>query len=100
MQESRPLIGSVRDTVGLRRSQLLNSCLLVIGLLMGVSAGASAFMQLESGGLSFSFFSAVLLLVGAAWLIVAYVLSRRHYMRLAGMMVVSLVIGVLALAIY
>jgi signal transduction histidine kinase len=100
MQESRPLIGSARDTVGLRRSQLLNLCLLVIGLLMGVSAGASVFMQLESGGLSFTFASAVLLLVGAAWLIVAYVLSRRRYLRLAGMMVVLLVIAVLALAIY
>jgi signal transduction histidine kinase len=100
MQESRPLIGSAGDTVGLRRSRLLNSCLLVIGLLIGASAGASVAMQFESSGLSLALPSAVLLLVGAAWLIVAYVLSRRRLLRLAGMMVVILVIAVLALAIY
>src|SRR5690242_2601799 len=100
MQESRPLIGSARDLIGLRRSRLLNLCLLVMGMLMGASAGASVAVQLGKGGLNFSIPGAVLLLVGAAWLIVAYVLSRRRYLRIAGAMVVALVIVVLALTVY
>ena len=100
MQESRPLVGSARDIIGLRRSRLLNACLLVISLIMGASAGTSVVVQLGRGGLNLSIPGAVLLLVGAAWLIVAYVLSRRRRIRLAGAMVVALVITVLALAVY
>jgi NtrC-family two-component system sensor histidine kinase KinB len=100
MQESRPLVGSARDIIGLRRSRLLNACLLVISLLMGASAGTSVVVQLARGGLNLSISGAVLLLVGAAWLIVAFVLSRRGRIRLAGTMVVALVITVLALAVY
>ncbi len=100
MQESRPLVGSARDIIRLRRSRLLNACLLVISLIMGASAGTSVVVQLGRGGLNLSIPGAVLLLVGAAWLIVAYVLSRRRRIRLAGAMVVALVITVLALAVY
>jgi|HigsolmetaAR201D_1030396.scaffolds.fasta_scaffold02479_7 signal transduction histidine kinase len=100
MQESRPLIGSVREQVRLRRSKLLNASLLVIGSLMGVSAGANIALQYQNEGFSIALTSAVLLLVGAAWLIVAYILSRRRYLRVAGMMVVVLVIAVLALLTY
>jgi signal transduction histidine kinase len=100
MQESRPLATSARDIAGLRRLRLLNVCLLVIGLCMGASAGASALVQLSRGGLNLSIPGAVLLLIGAAWLIVAYVLSRRRYIRLAGAMVVALLIAVLALTCY
>jgi signal transduction histidine kinase len=100
MQETRPLIGSAKTIVGLRRSRLLNLCLLVIGLLMGASAGASAAIQLGDGGLNVSVPGTVLLLVGAAWLIVAYVLSFRRYLRIAGSMIVALVMVVLALMVY
>ncbi len=100
MQESRPLVGSARDIIGLRRSRLLNACLLVISLIMGASAGTSVVVQLGRGGLNLSIPGAVLLLIGAAWLIVAFVLSRRRRIRLAGAMVVALVITVLALAVY
>jgi signal transduction histidine kinase len=100
MQESRPLAASARDIAGLHRLRLLNVCLLVIGLCMGASAGASALVQLSKGGLNLSIPGAVLLLIGAAWLIVAYVLSRRRYIRFAGAMVVALVIVVLALICY
>jgi signal transduction histidine kinase len=100
MQESRPLAASARDIAGLHRLRLLNVCLLVIGLCMGASAGASALVQLSKGGLNLSIPGAVLLLIGAAWLIVAYVLSRRRYIRFAGAMVVALVIVVLALTYY
>jgi signal transduction histidine kinase len=100
MQESRPLIGSVRRGVGLRRSRLLNLCLLVIGLLMGASVGAGLAVQLDNDGLTLSIPGAVLLLVGAAWLMVAYVLSRRRHLRIAGAMVVALAGGALALAVY
>jgi len=100
MQESRPLVGSARDIIGLRRSRLLNTCLLVISLIMGASASTSVVVQLGRGGLNLSIPGAVLLLVGAAWLIVAYVLSRRGRLRLAGAMIVALVITVLALAVY
>ena len=67
---------------------------------MGASAGTSVVVQLGRGGLNLSIPGAVLLLVGAAWLIVAYVLSRRRRIRLAGVMIVALVITVLALAVY
>src|SRR5262245_2568278 len=100
MQESRPLVASARDIAGLHRLRLLNVCLLVIGLCMGASAGVSALVQLSKGGLNLSIPGAVLLLIGAAWLIVAYVLSRRRYIRFAGAMVVALVIVVLALTCY
>src|SRR5262245_3826891 len=100
MQESRPLAASARDIAGLHRIRLLNVCLLVIGLCMGASAGASALVQLSRGGLNLSIPGAVLLLIGAAWLIVAYVLSRRRYVRFAGAIVVALVIAVLALTYY
>jgi signal transduction histidine kinase len=100
MQESRPLATSARDIAGLHRLRLLNVCLLVIGLCMGASAGVSALVQLSKGGLKLSIPGAVLLLIGAAWLIVAYVLSRRRYIRFAGAMVAALVIVVLALICY
>ena len=67
---------------------------------MGASAGVSALVQLSKGGVNLSIPGAVLLLIGAAWLIVAYVLSRRRYIRFAGAMVVALVIVVLALSCY
>jgi signal transduction histidine kinase len=100
MQESRSLIGSARDAVGLRRTRLLNVSLLVIGLLIGASAGAGLAVQLDNDGLAFSIPAAVLLFAGAAWLIVAYILSRRRHLRIAGTMVVALAGGALALAIY
>jgi two-component system, NtrC family, sensor histidine kinase KinB len=100
MQESRLLAGPTTDIVGLQRSRVLNSCLLIIGLMMGASAGTNVVVQLGQGDLDLSVSRAVLLLIGAAWLIVAYVLSRRRYLRLAGAMIVTLVIAVLGLAIY
>jgi NtrC-family two-component system sensor histidine kinase KinB len=100
MRESRPLIGSARDVVGLRRIRLLNVCLLVIGLLLGASAGAGLAVQLDKNGLGLATPGAVLLILGAVWLIVAYILSRRTYIRTAGAMVVALASGALALAVY
>ena len=91
MQESRPLAGSTLDVVWLRRSRLLNSCLLVVGLALGLVAGTSVGMQLGGGGLALSMSQAVLLLIGAAWLVVAYVFSRRRRFQLAGGMVIALV---------
>src|SRR5262245_3331277 len=96
MQESRPLAASARDIAGLHRIRLLNVCLLVIGLCMGASAGASALVQVSRGGLSLSIPGAVLLLIGAAWLIVASALSRRRYIRFAAAIVAALEIAGLA----
>jgi signal transduction histidine kinase len=100
MQEARPLIVSASDIVGLRRRRLLNVCMLVMSLLMGASAGARLAVPLDNNGLSFSDPGIVSLLVGAAWLAVAYVLSRYRYLRIAGAMVVALIVVVLTLAIY
>jgi signal transduction histidine kinase len=100
MRESRPLIGSARDIVGLRRIRLLNLCLLVIGLLMGASAGAGLTVQLDKNGLSLATPAAALLIGGAVWLIVAFILSRRNYVRTAGAMVVALAGLALALTVY
>ncbi|HEX5689918.1 MAG TPA: PAS domain-containing sensor histidine kinase, partial [Roseiflexaceae bacterium] len=100
MHESRPLIGSARDIVGLRRIRLLNLCLLVIGLLIGASAGAGLTVQLDKNGLGLATPGAVLLIGGAVWLIVAFVLSRRNYVRTAGALVVGLAGAALTLTIY
>ena len=84
----------------LRRNRLLNSCLLVVGLALGIVAGASVSVQPAEDSLNLSTLQAVVLLAGAAWLIVAYVLSRRRHIQLAGGMVVALVIAALGLALY
>jgi len=100
MQESRPLIGSAIDSVWLLRSRFLNGCLLVVSLALAVVGGASVAVQLGNGSLNLSILEILLLVGSAAWLIVAYLLSRRRRFRLAGGMVVGLVVVALALAIY
>src|SRR5947207_200870 len=100
MQESRPLIGSTMDSVWLLRSRFLNSCLLVVSLALAVVGAASVAVQLGNGSLNLSILEIMLLVGSAAWLTVAYLLSRRRRFRLAGGMVVGLVVVALALAIY
>jgi signal transduction histidine kinase len=98
MQEARPFLNSAADMDWLRRSHLLRNCVLAIGLALGALVGTSVGVQLSEGRLNGSVLPA-LLLVGAAWLIVAYLLSRRGRLRLAGMMIVGLVLVALALAL-
>lgn len=100
MQESRPLVGSAMDLVWLRRSRLLNNCLLVVGLAFAIVAGTGIGVQLGEGSLNLSTLQVVVLIGAAAWLIVAYVFSRRRRLQLAGGMVVALLIVALALATY
>ncbi len=98
MQEARPFLNSAADMDWLRRSRLLRNCVLAIGLALGALVGTSVGVQLSEGRLNGSVLPA-LLLVGAAWLIVAYLLSRRGRLRLAGAMIVGLVLVALALAL-
>lgn len=98
MHEARPLLNSAADMDWLRRSHLLRNCVLAIGLALGALVGTSVGMQLSEGRLNGSVLP-TLLLVGAAWLIVAYLLSRRGRLRLAGAMIVGLVLVALALAL-
>src|SRR5262245_33675050 len=100
MQEARPLLNSAADIEWLRHSHRLNACLLAIGLALGALVGTNTGIQPSEGRLRVSVLQAVLLLVGAAWLIVAYLLARRGRMGLSGGMIVGLVIAALALAIY
>src|SRR5262245_61369491 len=100
MQETRPLIGSTIDSARILQRRFLNYCLLVVGLALGIVVGTSVVVQWVKGSLDLSIFQIVPLLVSAAWLIVAYMLNRRRRFRLAGSMMVVLVLAALALAIY
>jgi signal transduction histidine kinase len=100
MRDSRPLADSSLEAGWLQRSRLINSCLLGMAALMGVVAGTGVAVQPGERGLNLSVPQAVLLVAGAAWVFVAYVMSRRHRLRLAGGMTIALAIAVLALAIY
>jgi signal transduction histidine kinase len=98
MQEARPFLNSAADMEWLRRSHLLRNCVLAIGLALGALVGTSVGVQLSEGRLSGSLLPA-LMLAGAGWLIVVYLLSRRGRLRLAGALLVGLVLVTLALAL-
>jgi signal transduction histidine kinase len=100
MQKSRLMVRSTADMEWLRRSQLMNSCLLMLGLALGTILGADVGVKLSEGRLNGSLLQAVLLVVGGTWLIIAYLFSRRRRLRLAGGMIIALVIAALGLAIY
>jgi len=100
MQESRPLIGSAIDSAWLLHRRFLNYCLIVVGMALGILVGTSVVVQWVGGSENLSLFQIVPLIVSTAWLTIAYMLNRKRRFRLAGSMIVVLVLIALALAIY
>ncbi len=84
-----------------RRSQVLNSCLLTLGLTLAAVVLASVGTRLDDGSLSnIPLLPALGLLLGGGWLLAAYVFSRMRRYSLAGGLVVAFVLLALALAAY
>src|SRR5262245_45976741 len=100
MQKARPLVHTTTDLEGLRRSHLMNNSLLAVGLILGAVVSTGVGLQLGEGRLTLSILQSALLLIGGAWLLIAYLLSRARRHRIAGGMIVMLTVSTLALAIY
>jgi signal transduction histidine kinase len=100
MQEVRPLARTSADLEWLRRRRLTNACLLVIGLIAAAGVGTSVGLRLDEDRLVGSLFPAALLLTVGTWLIIAYMFSRARRMRVAGGMIVALVLATLGVAFY
>ncbi|MEP7190636.1 MAG: hypothetical protein ABI901_15710, partial [Roseiflexaceae bacterium] len=78
----------------------MNNSLLAVGLTLGAIVGAGVGLQLGEGSLNLSVLQTALLLLGGAWLLIAYLFSRARRHRIAGGMIVVLTVSALALAIY
>ena len=100
MQKVRPLAHTTAEFERLRRGRLMNNSLLAVGLTLGAIVGAGVGLQLGEGSLNLSVLQTALLLLGGAWLLVAYLFSRSRQHRIAGAMIVVLTVSALALAIY
>lgn len=100
MQKARPLAHTTAEFERLRRGRLMNNALLAVGLTLGVIVGAGVGLQLGEGSLNLSVLQTALLLLGGAWLLIAYLFSRARQHRIAGGMIVVLTVSALALAIY
>lgn len=84
-----------------RRSRILNSCLLIIGLTLGAAMLASLSASLGGDPLAeMSLPLALASVLAGGWLLAAYLLSRMRRYLAAGSLVVAFVLAVLALAIY
>lgn len=100
MQKAHPMIRANTDLEWLRRSRLVNICLLVISLTLAVAVGAGIGMRLNEGLLDGSLFPAALPLAVAVWLLIAFLFSRARRPRVAAAMVVALALAALGLAGY
>src|SRR5262245_49034142 len=100
MQKARPLMGSTTDLDWLRRGRLLNTSLLIIGGMLVAIFALSIDLHFDPDRLDTAMFQAGILLVGGGWLLIAYIFSRMHRYRIAGSMIVALVLIVLAVAMY
>ncbi len=95
------MVRSSTDIELLRRSQLLNSCLLVIGLLMAAAVIAGVGLGRGDWRLGdLTLLPALALLLGGGWLLAAYLFSRVRRYTVAGSLVIAFVLLALALAIY
>jgi signal transduction histidine kinase len=79
---------------------MMNTSLLVIGVLLVAIFAVSIGMQFDPKHLDFSVLQAGILLACGAWLLIAYIFSRLRRYRVAGSMIVGLVLAALALAMY
>jgi len=100
MQKARPLMGATTDLEWLRRGRLLNTSLLIIGGMLVVIFALSIDLHFDPDRLDTAMLQAGILLVGGGWLLVAYIFSRMRRYRIAGSMIVALVLIVLAAAMY
>jgi signal transduction histidine kinase len=100
MPKVRPLAHTTAEIERLRRSRLMNNSLLAVGLTLGAVASAGVGLQLGEGRLNLSILQAVLLLIGGAWLLIAYLFSRARRHQIAGGMIIALTVAAFALAIY
>jgi signal transduction histidine kinase len=100
MQKAHPMTRASSDLERLRRGRLMNNCLLAIGLILGAVVGAGVGLQLGEGRVDGSLLPAVVLLVGGMWLLIAYLFGRARHQHIASGMIVTLVVAVVALAIY
>lgn len=101
MPNTHPLLHSSAEFDWLRRSHVLNICLLTIGLTMGLIGFAGASLRLGEGRLEQLPLTLVLaLLLGAGWLLAAFLFSRVRRYGVAGGLVIVFVLVVLALATY
>lgn len=84
-----------------RRSQLLNSCLLTLGITLAAVVLAGVGVRFDQGRLiDIPLLPALVLMLGGGWLLAAYVCSRLRRFNLAGWLVVAFVLVTLALALY
>ncbi len=100
MQKARPLVRSTSDLEWLRRGRLLNTSLLIIGGTLVAVFAISIGLQYDPDRLDASMLQAGILLVGGAWLLIAYIFSRMRRYRVAGSMIVALVLTALAATMY
>jgi signal transduction histidine kinase len=100
MQKARPMMHSTTDLEWLRRSRLLNTSLLLIGGMLVAIFAISIDLHFDPDRLEASMLQAGILLIGGAWLLIAYIFSRLRRYRIAGSMIVALVLIALAAAMY
>ncbi len=96
-----PMVQTASEFERARRSQVLNSCLLTLGLTLAAVVLASVGSRLDDVSLSnIPIVPALGLLLGGGWLLAAYVASRMRRYSLAGGLVVAFVLLALALVAY
>jgi len=100
MQKARPLANPITDLEWLRRGRLLNTSLLIAGAMLIAVFAVSIDLYLDANRLDASMLQAGILLLGCAWLLIAYIFSRMRRYRIAGSMIVALVLTALAAAMY
>src|SRR5262245_24495089 len=100
MQKARPLMRPTTDLEWLRRGRLFNTSLLLIGGMLVAIFAISIGLQFDPDRLEASMLQAGILLVGGAWLLIAYLFSRMRRYRIAGSMIVALVLITLGAAMY
>jgi signal transduction histidine kinase len=100
MQKARSLAGRKTDLEWLRRGRLLNTSLLIIGSMLVAVFAISIDLYFELDRLDAPMLQAGILLVGGTWLLIAYIFSRMRRYRIAGGMIVALVLIALTAALY
>jgi signal transduction histidine kinase len=100
MQKAQPMTRSTTDLEWLRRGRLLNTSLLIIGGMLVAIFAISIDLHFDPDRLDTAMLQAGILLVGGGWLLIAYIFSRMRRYRIAGSMIVALVLIALAAAMY